>query len=293
MQNIELINNTIQYIEDNICAKLCIDDLAKAVGSSKSCLQPKFYTLTGLTIGEYIYMRKMSLSARDLCATNSSIIDIAYKYSYSSPQSFTRAFHRYFGKSPSKLLSQCDTLPYFLPIRLKIEINGGINMNYKLTTTDPLLLTGFHERFNGALSDVARWIQEIEFFDNTRDKQEELYANSQCADECRMIYCILTNFDENGYDFYIAYNCGEREVDGYEKILIPARRVIVFETAKSKYPNRELESLNSTIVDNNLIAKLGFEYNSDEAIVLETMHWYLPDSDKRNERYIETHFPIK
>ena len=44
-----------------------------------------------MTVGEYIRARRMSQAAQELARTNAKVIDIALKYGYDSPDSFTKA----------------------------------------------------------------------------------------------------------------------------------------------------------------------------------------------------------
>lgn len=57
--------------------------------------------LCGFTIVEYIRNRRLALAGNDLAAGEEKIIDIAMKYGYDSPDSFTRAFTRFHGVTPT------------------------------------------------------------------------------------------------------------------------------------------------------------------------------------------------
>lgn len=64
----------------------------------------------------------------DACAgggTGSSgerkVIDLAYKYGYDTPESFTRAFTRFHGLSPMQLRSQPYRIKVFLPLIVEIS----------------------------------------------------------------------------------------------------------------------------------------------------------------------------
>lgn len=51
-----------------------------------------FSILCGFTVGEYIRNRRLSLAGTELAASNAKIIDVALKYGYESPDSFTKVF---------------------------------------------------------------------------------------------------------------------------------------------------------------------------------------------------------
>lgn len=59
--------------------------------------------LCGYSISEYIRNRKLSLAGHEILHTNNKIIDIALKYGYDSPDSFTKAFTRFHGSTPTEV----------------------------------------------------------------------------------------------------------------------------------------------------------------------------------------------
>ena len=62
--------------------------------------QKIFGILCGITVGEYIRNRRLSLAGYELSETNAKVIDIALKYGYESPENFARAFVRFHGATP-------------------------------------------------------------------------------------------------------------------------------------------------------------------------------------------------
>lgn len=57
--------------------------------------------LCGYSLSEYITKRRLALAGSEVLSTDERIIDIAVKYGYDSPDSFTRAFIRFHGVTPS------------------------------------------------------------------------------------------------------------------------------------------------------------------------------------------------
>ncbi|MCL2576557.1 MAG: AraC family transcriptional regulator [Defluviitaleaceae bacterium] len=95
------IQNAIHYIEDNITEELDYDDIAKQANVSSFHFQRAFGILCGFTLGEYIRNRRLTLAGMELSSGNSKVIDVAVKYCYDSPDSFTKAFSRFHGIYPS------------------------------------------------------------------------------------------------------------------------------------------------------------------------------------------------
>ena len=60
-----------------------------------------FHMLTGFTVGEYIRNRRLTMAAQELSQSDTKVIDIALKYGYETPESFSKAFRKLHGISPS------------------------------------------------------------------------------------------------------------------------------------------------------------------------------------------------
>ena len=91
------IQNAINYIEDHITEELDYERIAKESFSSSFHFQRVFSILCGYTLGEYIRNRRLTLAGAELANTREKVIDVAYKYGYESPESFTKAFQKFHG----------------------------------------------------------------------------------------------------------------------------------------------------------------------------------------------------
>ena len=96
------INNAIIFIEKNLLSDITVEDIAAHVYASYSNFARIFYLITGITLSEYIRNRRLSLAGRELLTTDAKVIDIALKYRYETPESFSKAFSRFHGISPSE-----------------------------------------------------------------------------------------------------------------------------------------------------------------------------------------------
>jgi len=98
----EVSEFTKKYIERNVENNITPDDAAKTANYSLKQLNRIFSLTTGLTLGEYIRMYKLTQALFDLKYTKMSIIDIAFKYGYESQEAFTRSFKDAFSLNPGK-----------------------------------------------------------------------------------------------------------------------------------------------------------------------------------------------
>ena len=99
---------------------------------SSSNFQRAFGILTGISVGEYIRKRRLTLAGVELSSSNQKIIDISLKYTYETPESFTKAFIRFHGLSPSIARESGANLKSFSRLSIKIIIEGGEVMDYRI-----------------------------------------------------------------------------------------------------------------------------------------------------------------
>ena len=64
------IANAIAYIEDNLTEDLGITEIADRANVSSFYFQKIFHVLCGLTVGEYIRARRLTLAAQELCSSD-------------------------------------------------------------------------------------------------------------------------------------------------------------------------------------------------------------------------------
>lgn len=162
MEWMAIIGDSVQYIEDHITEDVTTDEVAKAVGVSTFYFQKGFSMLCGFSPAEYIRNRRLALAGNDLLITNEKIIDIAMKYGYDSPDSFTKAFTRFHGVSPSSVRRDGALLKTFAPLKLRISLEGGYLMDYKIVKKDEFTVLANAKEFSyeGAKGTVPQFWQE-------------------------------------------------------------------------------------------------------------------------------------
>ena len=163
MEWLTSIRKAIDYMEDHLQADISAQDVAKEVFLSPYFLQKGFSLMTGYGIGEYLRNRRMYEAARDLQKTDEKVIDIAYRYAYDTPESFTKAFTRFHGATPSQVRAGQMPVKVFLPLKININIQGGNQMDVKITTMFPFKVIGFQKVFDGENSyeEIPKYWDEI------------------------------------------------------------------------------------------------------------------------------------
>ena len=124
MNWIQGIQRAIDYVEANITEEVDLEDVAKQAYSSPFHFQRVFGILCGFTLGDYIRMRRLSLAGEELSKGTAKIIDVAMKYGYDTPESFSRAFTRFHGIAPSEA-KRGGRVRIFTPLSVKLILTGG------------------------------------------------------------------------------------------------------------------------------------------------------------------------
>lgn len=136
------IHESIDYIENHLEENVTIDDIAKYICISPFYFQKCFTILCGFTVGEYIRNRKLSLAGAELIHSNKKVIDIALKYSYDSPDSFTKAFTRFHGVTPTAIRKDGAMIKSFAPLKINVSLKGASLLNYKIMEKDAFFVIG-------------------------------------------------------------------------------------------------------------------------------------------------------
>ncbi|KOP80202.1 transcriptional regulator [Lysinibacillus sp. FJAT-14745] len=102
MKNDWLIQKTINWVESHLHEQISADDIDAVSGLSRYHFHRVFQTSVGMSVTEYIRMRRLANAASILLHTNERIIDIAFYYQFESQESFTRAFKKLYGLPPGQ-----------------------------------------------------------------------------------------------------------------------------------------------------------------------------------------------
>lgn len=141
------IKEAIRYMEEHLLEIWSPEEVAEYVHVSTMYLQNGFQIMTGYTLGEYIRNRRLYLAAMELLHGDEKVIDIAYRYGYETPESFTKAFVRFHGASPTKIRRKEAPLKTFLPLRVNIVIQGGESMDFRVEKMAAFTVIGFAREF--------------------------------------------------------------------------------------------------------------------------------------------------
>lgn len=214
------IERALVYMEDHITEELTVGRIAGEVNISAFYFQKGFAMLCGYTIGEYIRMRRLSLAGSELLASDSKVIDVALKYGYDSPDSFTKAFTRFHGSTPTDVRRGGASVKSFAPLHINLSLDGGTVMEYRIENKPALKVMGVSRMFSyeSANSDIPKYWNEV-------------YV---CSEEKPVTGTYGICFDEemsgNQFRYMIADDWNEAEAAGKELEVyeIPAHKWAIF-----------------------------------------------------------------
>lgn len=215
----ESISRAIEYIENNLTNDITIVDIAEYAYISPFYFQKGFAMLCGFTVGEYIRNRKLSVAGYELLNTNIKIIDIAIKYGYDSPDSFTKAFTRFHGSTPTSV-RKGGNIKEFAPLKINVTLKGGYTMEYKVVEKEAFKVVGLRDSFKyeTAYQDVPKIWKKF-FMKSAFHKINAKYAVN-----------IDTNMGCDLFDYIIGddYNSELKVPKDFEVIEIPKFTWIIF-----------------------------------------------------------------
>lgn len=168
MNTINCIQKAIDFIEDNICDDLSTEVISSQAYMSNFHFQRLFSVVCGVSIGEYIRSRRLTLAGIEIELSNAKIIDIALKYGYESPESFSRAFTRFHGISPTTARSQKEKLRLYPKISVQSILGGNQTMQrlkergYTVKENGPIYYTKNMDKTAKWFEDILGWYAGID-----------------------------------------------------------------------------------------------------------------------------------
>ncbi|MCY9657292.1 AraC family transcriptional regulator [Paenibacillus chondroitinus] len=232
MKMLENMNGALAYIEQNLTEEIDFKEAARLAMCSEFHFKRMFSFLAGVSLSEYIRRRRLTLAAFELNHSAIKIIDLAVKYGYNSPDSFTRAFQTMHGITPTEARETGQTLKAYPRLTFQLTIKGGDVMNYRIEEKEAFRIVGLKKRvpiiFEGVNPEIAAmWgslnaelIQELKSLSNVTPSG--LISGSANFSEGRME-------EEGELDHYIGAATTKECPDHLTALEVPASSWAVFE----------------------------------------------------------------
>lgn len=251
MNWIQGIQRAIDYAEANMTGEIDIEEAAKQAYSSAFHFQRVFGILCGISFCDYVRMRRLSLAGEELSKGSARIIDIALKYGYDTPESFSRAFTRFHGIAPIEA-KRSGNVRTFTPLSVKLTLTGGCKMNYRIEKRDAFRVVCKRKRVGKPQSAAAT--EDINALWRECGADGTIKRLASCLPENPVMkgllgICFSSDPDAKQFPYGIGVEYDGRKVDDdLETVTIPAHTYAVF-TSKGKMPDAFIETYNRIVTE--------------------------------------------
>lgn len=239
MDWITSVQRALAYTEAHLTGEVDYEEAAREACSSAFHFQRMFTMLCGFTLGDYIRMRRLALAAEDLMRTDDKVIDIAYRYGYDTPESFSRAFTRFHGVTPTQA-RHGGSVKSFSRLSVKLILSGGTTMNYRIEKKDAFKLICKKKQVtkpqgDTATADISAFWHEVGA-DGTMDKICR-YGKFDTYHGVLGV-CFSDELADSGFPYGIGAEWGGAPLTdtGLDIVEIPAYTYAVF-TCRGKIPD--------------------------------------------------------
>lgn len=273
------IQRALDYIEVHLTEDIDYDEVAGQAYSSAFHFQRMFGLICGFSLGDYIRMRRLSRAAEELFRTKAKVIDIALKYGYETPESFSRAFVRYHGITPTAA-RQGRTVKSFSRLSVKLILSGGNTMDYRIEKKDAFKVICKKKQVNKPQGDTAT--EDISRFwaECSKNNTVETLCKYGRFENLQGILgiCFSGEMVDSGFPYGIGaeYNGEPLKEEGFDIIEIPAYTFAVF-TCKGEMPDAFKKTYQQIVTE--FFPQSNYEYGS--GIELEVY----PSADVENPDY--------
>ncbi len=235
------MNSALAYVEENLAGDIDYEVLAKKACCSAYNFQRMFSFITDTSLSEYIRRRRLTQAAIELRNSTIKVIDLAVKYGYESPVSFSRAFQGLHGVTPSEARSDGVTLKAYPKISFQISIKGEKELDYRIETKEAFQVFG--------IEGVFRTDSSGEDPKTPHDLWEQCHANGAYerlakdagqlpdfinSDLCKVHgVCSYRKTPSDSFPYMLcAFRSASSRVEGYTLVDIPSYTWAIFPSHK-------------------------------------------------------------
>ncbi len=283
MEWTKAIQEAVNYIESHITEDITMCDAAEHVNISPFYFNKGFSILCGYSITEYIRNRRLALAGEELLTSDITVIELAMKYGYDSPDSFTKAFSRFHGYAPSVVRKNGAMLKAFAPLKLTISLKGGTIMDYRITKKESFAVLAASAQFS-----YENAMQAVPAF------WQEHYAKGNGKYICGMFGInIDPRMGNETFEYLIAdiYNPSVDIPEGLTVRTIPAFTWAVF-PCKGALP-QALQNVNGKIFSEWLPALQDYEFAAGYCVEMYDAPDKYPKGTGDENYYTEIWIPVR
>lgn len=281
MNDFASFNKALEYIDNHLDSNIESSEIYRITSYSYDVFARIFSIISGISLGEYIRSRKLSKAAEDLQEGRGNIAEVAMAYGYSSPDSFSYAFKKFHGISPSDVKSG-QSFHVAQPLRFSVTISGG-EFDASIKEKESFKLVGISQNLSPDEMSIEVW-------QNLGQKLQEKigYIKSESME----MYGLYFQTEENTeIQYMIAYHLSDNVVEkqaiqmGLTVIEIPAMKYAVL-GLEGEVPANIHSAWNYLV--GVFLPQEGYKYADSYELEL-----YHGNNVKSSDFYIELWVPIK
>ncbi|WP_018749755.1 AraC family transcriptional regulator [Paenibacillus sanguinis] len=295
MNQLTIIQQSVDYIEARLGEELTLAGVAKAAGYSDYHFHRTFLYFVGDTMSSYIRKRRLSRAAELLTGSELKVLDIALSCGFSSHEAFTRAFRKMFGKLPTECRKQGHLPCIVSKANLLRNINTPINydrrdydMQYRIESLPAMHIMGYSMKTTTVEGEnsteiPAFWQQYI---------QEQWGKTIPGKTNPNVELGICTTLNEDGSFLYIiGFEVSESTPvpKGLTEYTIPATTYAIFTTPPANQ-SEFVASIQQTWDD---IFTNWFPTSGYEQVAAPDFEWYDERSWPKEGRQIDIYIPVQ
>ena len=283
MEWAEAISEAVRYNERHITEDITLYDVADSVNMSPFYFHKGFSMLCGYSVMEYIRKRRMALAGEELITSDVTVMELAMKYGYDSPDSFTRSFSRFHGSTPLAVRRNYTMLKTFAPLKLTIALKGGYVMDYRITKKEAFTVLGVSKEFS---------------YENAQQAVSMFWQEHYTAGRCEHVRGMFgINIDpqmgNEQFEYLIAdvYHPAAEIPKGYTVRTIPAFTWAVF-PCKGSLPE-SMQDVNVKIFSEWLPALQDYEFAAGYCVEMYDAPDKYPKGTSDENYYTEIWIPVR
>ena len=225
------LNRAMAYIEAHIDDDLAFADVSSVTAYSPYHFGRLFYYIADMSLSEYIRKRKLSLAAMALQSSGTKVIDLAVICGYDSADSFTRAFVKQHGVTPSNARQPGVNLTIFPPLTFQIKIEGVQAMNWRIEEKEAFEVFGIERYFtNEENPDKEGKISAFWRETKTNGSYQRLTAR---AGGDPMGFAGYVEEQSDVFPYMISLIAGEDcDTTGFKVVQVPAAAWVIFRSGE-------------------------------------------------------------
>jgi len=158
-------NNVLHYIDSHLNDNLTVDVLAQVACFSKYHFHRQFSAYVGIGVYQYVQLLRLKRSSYQLVfRQDQQIIDIAFDAGFENPESFSRAFKKAFGQTPSQFRKEPAWEPWHKKYRFP-DREGVMDMQVEVVNFPETKIAVLEHRrspdlINESVSQLIAWRKE-------------------------------------------------------------------------------------------------------------------------------------